>query len=404
MCQAKSSKYPNGKRCLKHSKVSQYVIRVVMQRFGIDERTASSMLSELDKEGKHLPMASVTDAQAQIDEWNFETATDEQISEHERLIRMNQLEKAREETKNGIAGSRLYAWKNLAKRVSARLRKFAVVGFLTPTLILTGCSAGTITSPQPTSSTGTSTSQTASPTSSPETSTPSDVKTVPGNGQVVKDKYGSYEHAAPVDFPFDPEELVNNSWKEVGFAQSDVKSAHKWISEFVSTQGVDSSALDGTDRTLWDSWVKNEAAKYVYKDNLADVTRDHDDVLSGIIYNNPKDAITPVARDGNVRISKEDVYINSITGYNNTGYKRLQLDGSVTASYRVSPESAIAALKKARPKATEAELKKQFPKAFNAKEDKLTIIFDFAYSIRPDGDSWKITGYSNQYKTTYAYN
>lgn len=407
MCQAKSSKYPNGKRCLKHSKVSQYVIRVVMQRYGVDERTASSMLSELDKEGKHLPMASAADAQAFLDEKRFETATDGEISEHERLIRMNQLAKAKEEAKDGVAGSRLYAWKNLAKRVGQRLRQFAVIGFLAPTLVLTSCSAGNVTPSPSTTATGgaPTTSQTATPSSStPSASTPaSTTKTLPGNGKVVTDKYGSYEHVAPVGTKYNPDELIDNSWKTAGFSLNEVKSARKFVTDFVTTQAVDSSAADG-DASQWKDWVQNESSKYISANELGAVTEDQSNgKRSGVIFSNPKGAISPTTRDGGVRLTKNSPFVNTITGYTEP-YKRLQVEGNVIAAYRVSPESAIAALKKARPKATEAELRKQFPKAFNAKEDKLTLTFDFIYSVRPDGDSWKITGYSTTYKTEYAYN
>jgi hypothetical protein len=387
---------------LRNSKPSQYVTRVAMRLLGVDQSTVVSTLKELEREGRGLPQVSGEEAVAYFDDQARKTATSEIIDEHERTIRLNQLEKVREFVKNGVAGSRMYAWKNVVSRIGTKMRTFAVVGFLAPTLLLSACSAGTVTPSQSTSpSATTSTSQTATP--APSITANPNVKTIPGSGQVASDKYGKYEHAAPVKATID-DNGTDPSAKSVGFSNAEIKSAQNWVADFVSTQGVDSSAVDG-DKAAWDAWTKANAAKYFDADNVKAIISNKDaSERSSVIYNNPKDAITPLVRDGGVRISSEKLSVDTTQGFDNTGYKRLQIGGEANVAYRVSPEQAQAALKAARPNATEAQLKAQFPKAFNAKEDKLTLTFKYLYSVRPVGDSWKITGYSNTFQTAYAYN
>lgn len=402
MCRASND--PKGpKRCLKHAKVSQYVVRSAMTKFGVDERTAAQSLSELNREGKHLPEASGAEALAFVEQEKFIVSSDQDLSDHERKIQLNQLAKASTEVKSGVSGSHLYAWKNLASRVASKLRKLAYVGLLVPGLALAGCSAGHITTP----STGTSassqpgTSQTSTPRPSTSTSTPaSNAKTIAGNGQKVTDKYGTYEHAAPVKATIDSSTEIASSVKKVGFTDEQLKSAEDFISNFVSTQTIDSTAVDGGSAS-YDAWVKANKGKYLVAANADQLVAGHDGQEAALIFHTaPKGTL--FTRDGGVRIASEKLFIDSVEGYDDV-YKRLQVGGTANVQYRVSSEASIAALKAAHPGTSEADLKAKFPKAFNGTDDVLKFDLTYLYSITPDGDSWKIGGYSNQYHTEYSY-
>lgn len=400
MCQSKAQ---GGKRCFAHSSFSKFVTRFVQLKTGADDTMINETMRELNKEGKNLPDVSAAEANAWIDKKRFATELDPELSDHDRKIQLNQLDKAKDEAKDGVKGSHFHAWKNLMKRVVSKMKKpFIAVGLAgVLTFGMAGCGQATNNNTPETTKSPTTTSQ---PTTSAAPTKPATDNAHYGDVIALKkvtDSKGSYEQTT-ID-PKDDSMIFNKSIVDptatsAGFSDADLASAQKYAVTFVSQEGSDSVAVDSD--AGWAAWQKDQADKYIasgYKDTLLKPIGTFD--RSAIILNDPNGSMPTVIRDGKPRLTTDVVSVSKISGGSDpSAGKYVTVTGTSTVKYRVTDEVAQAWVKKNNPNISEADIKRLTPGLFDGKENSFNVSMDWNYTLVKDGSSWKIGGYNNQIK------
>jgi hypothetical protein len=402
MCQPKDK---GGKRCFRHAVLSMFSVRVTKVKTGADEKLVVSTLSELNKEGKNLPMPAPEEVAGWLAKKQFATSYDPDLDTHERKIQLNQLDRAKREVEQGVTGGQFHAWKNVTKEVRNKLvQRAAIVGIAGSIAFgAAGCGVqanNVDTTPKPT----TSTSAPADPSASP--STPADsalggdivVMTKDGKTVVVKDQYGSYEKVGlnpndELNKKVDPA-IVDPTVKAAGWNDADVLDGQKFISNFVASEAIDSTALDSGDAGYKD-WVSKNQNKYVAPELQANVQGANGE--AGIVNNQLGSKLQlRYARDGKPRVSASEITMSRIVNVDQNGDHNLIFVGKYNATYRASNKDVLAAYEAAGYK------KDQVLETLPSLKDEKGYVsvqgtMDYQYAIAKKDGNWKITGLTNTF-------
>lgn len=387
MCQPKSQ---GGKRCAIHHAGTQAAIKSVSVQTSVPAENVQEVFSALNKEGKKLDAPSREEYLSFIEKERFITDIDPNLSERDKRMLLKRYAKA--ETENTPSGGTFHAWKNLLGETVRKYGKAAkkviatagVVGMLS---LVTACSGqGGAVNPNP--------------TTAPTSSVVAITGDIIANGTVT-DEFGSYTPTKldPKSSLYKLNESVINKdeLSAQGFTTEDATAAQKWVLDFVSTEAVDSIALDSP--AGWDKWKAEVANKYFDASRaevlLANATNGK---TSNVIYNN-KIPVT-FARDGKARITKEDIKVSNIGAWSEGGAKYIEVTGQSVVDYRVSEKDNIKAYLAKNPGMTEESLKETNPSFFDGKDETVSVTIDWIYSLIKQGDgSFKLGGYNNTYKS-----
>lgn len=397
MCQPKSE---GGKRCLKHAKLSNFSERVVKVKTGADDAIINATMRELNKEGKNLPEVSAEDAKNFIEVKRFATEFDPELDAHERKIQLNQLEKAKVEVENGVAGGHMHAWKNLLARVGDKLKQLkkpllglSMAGVLA--VSISGCAGVT---PDKGENGHPTPSHTSSQTV--DTTEYGDVIAY----KKVTDSKGTYEQttiAPDAEILKYNAAIVDGSAGAAGFDEARITSAQAYVAKFVSEQTLDSIALDN-DAQGWSKWKKDVSTEYVEPSQTTAILDEPDTKYdrSIVILNDPDNSFPDTIRDGKPRLTSSKSTLTKITGStDNVVGNYLYLEGNSTVEYRVNDAAAQKNLLELNKGVTKEQLKEAHPEFFDGKENQLEVKVSWSYAVIPYDKDWKIGGYNNSFAT-----
>lgn len=383
MCQAKSK---GGKRCAIHHAGTQAAIKTVSIETNVPQENVKEIFQELNKEGKKLDAPSRAEYLEYIEKERFMVDINPNLSERDKRMLLKRYTKA--EVENTPAGGTFHAWKNLMKttlqRYGKAFRKAGIAVGIIGSLTLTACSG----------SGGVVNSNTA-PTKNPSESSIVVEGDIITNGKVT-DEYGEY-----IATKLDPksslytlnEGIVNKEALEAnGFTMADAESAQKWVLDFVSSEGVDSIALDNP--AGWEKWKSEIANKYFDPEWSSSLLDDSEGYPSYVTLNNLE---IKTVRDGKTRITKQDISVNSIDVFSEDK-PYIDVYGKSIINYRATEKDAIKMIINRDSSYTEAKIKEKWPSLFDGKEETYQVTMDWNYSLekQPDG-SFKLAGYYNSY-------
>lgn len=399
MCQPKDK---GGKRCFRHAVLSMFSVRVTKVKTGADEKLVVSTLSELNKEGKNLPMPAPEEVAGWLAKKQFATSYDPDLDTHERKIQLNQLDRAKREVEQGVTGGQFHAWKNVTKEVRQKMvRRAAILGIAGSIAFgAAGCGVqanNVDTTPKPT----TSTSAPANPTAEPTASVDGDIVVVTKDGKavVIKDQYGSYEKVglnpdAALNKKVDPA-IVDSSVKDAGWSDQDVLAGQKFISNFIASESIDSTALD-TGEAGYKDWVAKNQAKYIAPEFQSFIQSDTSN--NGALLNTQRggEIAFQYARDGKPRVSSSNISMSKVVNVDSGSEHNLIFVGKYDAKYRASNKEVLAAYiakgyKKENVLQTLPQLKDE--------NGYVTVngTMSYQYAVAKKDGNWKITGYTNSF-------
>lgn len=227
-------------RCIRHNPVSKFVVKVVTVKTKADDGLVSKTLVELNKEGKALPAPQKETVKAWIDTEKFSTQYDPELSEHERRIQLNRLERA--EVDN-VSGSNFHAWKNLHSAVRTKMaQRIAAAGMIVGmSASLVGCFA----------SDGRTTSDPTHEMVPPSPPISNSQSYIQGSGEKVETEDGSYEKVIIAE---DAPALEYNMGMphpqyltDAGFTEQDGREGQQLAVNYLVQEFVDSEALETGD-------------------------------------------------------------------------------------------------------------------------------------------------------------
>jgi len=399
MCQPKDK---GGKRCFRHAVLSMFSVRVTKVKTGADEKLVVSTLSELNKEGKNLPMPAPEEVAGWLAKKQFATSYDPDLDTHERKIQLNQLDRAKREVEQGVTGGQFHAWKNVTKEVRQKMvRRAAILGIAGSIAFgAAGCGVqanNVDTTPKPT----TSTSAPANPTAEPTASVDGDIVVVTKDGKavVIKDQYGSYEKVGlnpddALNKKVDPA-IVDSSVKDAGWSDQDVLAGQKFISNFIASESIDSTALD-TGEAGYKDWVAKNQAKYIAPEFQSFIQSDTSN--NGALLNTQRggEIAFQYARDGKPRVSSSNISMSKVVNVDSGSEHNLIFVGKYDAKYRASNKEVMAAYiakgyKKENVLQTLPQLKDE--------NGYVTVngTMNYQYAVAKKDGNWKITGYTNSF-------
>jgi len=399
MCQPKDK---GGKRCFRHAVLSMFSVRVTKVKTGADEKLVVSTLSELNKEGKNLPMPAPEEVAGWLAKKQFATSYDPDLDTHERKIQLNQLDRAKREVEQGVTGGQFHAWKNVTKEVRQKMvRRAAILGIAGSIAFgAAGCGVqanNVETTPKPT----TSTSAPANPTAEPTASVDGDIVVVTKDGKavVIKDQYGSYEKVGlnpddALNKKVDPA-IVDSSVKDAGWSDQDVLAGQKFISNFIASESIDSTALD-TGEAGYKDWVAKNQAKYIAPEFQSFIQSDTSN--NGALLNTQRggEIAFQYARDGKPRVSSSNISMSKVVNVDSGSEHNLIFVGKYDAKYRASNKEVMAAYiakgyKKENVLQTLPQLKDE--------NGYVTVngTMSYQYAVAKKDGNWKITGYTNSF-------
>jgi hypothetical protein len=323
MCAPRSK---GGKRCLKHAALSKFSVRSTKSKTGADEATIEQTLSQLNKEGKKLPEANPEEVQSWVETKRFATQYDPELTDHERKIQLNQLNRSTQEVEKGVPGGHFYAWKNLTRTVRKNAgRKIAAVTVAgVMSVSLAGCLQNT-------------------PFGNGDTPSPNSdyaVSDMAVTDNKVTDSLGEY---STVDVH--PDSTIaqyesNIVFGDRTFTDEEYAGAQKAAAEFTMHQFLDSKALD-TGPESYQDWATNVAPNY-YSPELANDPTLKDGTANPILTNATKPQMPELIRDGGPRESSVILNLNSLSTSTYDGKSYVDVSINYEVDYRVSDKSAVA--------------------------------------------------------------
>lgn len=386
MCQPKSQ---GGKRCAIHHAGTQAAIQTASIQTNVPTENVKEVFSALNKEGKKLDAPSREEFISYLNKERFVTEIDPTLSEREKRMILKKLNKA--ETENTPSGGTFHAWKNLLgetvrKYGNTAKKVLATAGIISMLSLTTACSSqGGAVNPNPSSPTSSSASVVSLPAG------------LTDNGKVT-DALGTYE-ATKLDpnsplYKLNSSILNNAELSSQGFTTEDAAAAQKWVLDFVSTEGVDSIALDNA--AGWDKWKSESAGKYFDASALPGMVTDG----SAVIY-----TASPVQtiRDGKSRITGEDIKVSNIGAFNSKYGNVIEVTGQSVVSYRANEADVVKYISAQKPEYTEEVIKNQFPTLFDGKEETVKATINWIYCVKKAADgSWKLSGFTNKSTTVIS--
>lgn len=245
-------------RCLPHNPVSKFVVKVVTVRTKADETLVNKTLGELSKEGKNLPSPEPEVVKSWVETEKFAAQYDPALSEHDRKIQINRLNRA--ETEN-VDGGHFHAWKNLHGAVRSKVtQKIAAAGLLVGMSVsLVGCFAnGNVNNNTPVV----------------PSNAPTSISQVMGSGEKVETETGTYEKIvlnpdAPA-YQFSAIHADTPEMKEIGWSVKDGAAGQRSAVDYMTKEFIDSTALEGGD-AAYQEWYANSAPKYYSESILPEI-------------------------------------------------------------------------------------------------------------------------------------
>ena len=313
-------------RCLKHNPVSKFVVKVVTVRTKADEVLVDKTLGELNKEGKKLPSPAPEEVKNWIDTEKFSAQYDPALSEHDRKIQLNRLNRA--ETEN-VSGGHFHAWKNLDRAVRSKMsQKLAAAGLVIGmSASLVGCFANG-NAPQP----------------HDNLNPPTSISQVTGSGEKIQTPTGSYEKItynedAPI-YKFNNGNGNTPEMEAKGWSLEDSTAAQKVAVNYMTKEFIDSTALEGGDEAFKE-WHSTTAKNY-YSDAVYNEIANNPGETKIILGNFGQNKFMPnLIHDGTPREKSLDLTLNGYGPYNDQpGYDAVMFSIEYTAEYRVDDANA----------------------------------------------------------------
>lgn len=324
-------------RCLAHNPISKFVVKVVTVRTKADETLVNKTLGELSKEGKNLPSPAPEVVKSWVETEKFAAQYDPELSEHDRKIQLNRLDRA--ETEN-VNGGHFHAWKNLHNAVRSKLAKKLAAGGLVVgmSFSLVGCIAnGNNDHPVTPLNPPISTSAPASPSAA-------SYGGVIGSGQQVKAADGTYETViidkdSPV-YKYNNGQGNTPEMEAAGYSAEDGQASQKFVADYMVNEFVDSKALETKDQG-YDEWYATSAKNYftpnVYQELGAN--RGKGQVILGDLGS--MNTIPNLIHDGKPREKSLNLNVMGFAPYRDgQGNKGIKYAVEYTAEYRVSDAEA----------------------------------------------------------------
>lgn len=324
-------------RCLAHNPISKFVVKVVTVRTKADETLVNKTLGELSKEGKNLPSPAPEVVKSWVETEKFAAQYDPELSEHDRKIQLNRLDRA--ETEN-VNGGHFHAWKNLHNAVRSKLAKKLAAGGLVVgmSFSLVGCIAnGNNDHPVTPLNPPISTSAPASPSAA-------SYGGVIGSGQQVKAADGTYETViidkdSPV-YKYNNGQGNTPEMEAAGYSAEDGQASQKFVADYMVNEFVDSKALETKDQG-YDEWYATSAKNYftpnVYQELGAN--RGKGQVILGDLGS--MNTMPNLIHDGKPREKSLNLNVMGFAPYSDgQGNKGIKYAVEYTAEYRVSDAEA----------------------------------------------------------------
>lgn len=319
-------------RCLPHNPVSKFVVKVVTVRTKADETLVNKTLGELSKEGKNLPSPEPEVVKSWVETEKFAAQYDPALSEHDRKIQLNRLNRAEIENVNG---GHFHAWKNLHGAVRSKMsQKVAAAGLLIGMSVsLVGCFAvGGGNRPD--------NYQPAVPPNAPTS-----ISQIVGSGEKVESPSGAYEKITLNEDA--PVYIYNNGQghpdyvSSAGWTEEDGTAGQRAAVDYMVKEFVDSKALNGGD-AAYQEWYKNSAKKY-----FADTLYQDPAMQSGegiaVLGNYNGNAMPNLIHDGTPREKTLDLEVVGVSTFDDeAGTKGLRYSFQYNSQYRVSDTEATA--------------------------------------------------------------
>lgn len=318
-------------RCLTHNPISKFVVKVVTVRTNADESLVSKTLGELNKEGKKLPSPEPEAVKTWIDTEKFAAQYDPKLSEHDRKIQMNRLDRA--ETEN-VSGGHFHAWKNLQGAVRSKMsQKIAAAGLLVGMSVsLVGCFA-------------VGGGNKAEEYSDVPPNAPTSISQIIGSGEKVETPSGAYEKItlnenAPV-YSYNNGQGHPEYVSSAGWTEEDGTAGQRAAVDYMVKEFVDSNALNGGD-AAYQEWYANSAKKY-----FADTLYQDPAMKSGegivVLGNYNGNAMPNLIHDGTPREKTLDLEVVGVSTFDDeAGTKGLRYSFHYNSEYRVNDTEATA--------------------------------------------------------------
>lgn len=353
MCQSKAQ---GGKRCLAHAAASKFSVRVTTVKTGADSQMVEKALTELNREGKNLPAPHTEDVKNWIATRRFATQYDPELSDHERKIELNQLDRANEEVEAGVSGGHFHAWKNVMNSVKDKLRSRFVAAALVPIMAVgvAGCGPQ-IGSADPNQ-------QPSSPSISQGPAgeeLPSGSNGIYQEGQYylygnevkVSDADGEYEQVYRPAL----ENFTNSGWAEqpvgqqliaAGFSAEDIDKGQQLANNIALDVSFDSSV---SDRTVSDSeyanWLQDTTSKYKFDAEMVNgISNKHNDIVFTGYVDSSQGQLPKLVHDGFPRIAEgtgRNLAVYTVRPLDVNGQTQMVVTLNTDLLYRVSDQDAI---------------------------------------------------------------
>lgn len=356
MCQSKEN---GGKRCVKHAAASKFVVRITRVKTGADAPFVEKMLSELNREGKKLSAPNKTEVQTWLETQKFATQYDPELSEHERLIELNQLSRAEREAESGVTGGQFHAWKNLMKTVKENWKRKLLAAAMVP-IIGFGVAGCTINQADPGNGSSTSAFEFIDGGDyliyDEKTDTDILYSSLINKDGLVETEDGSYYTWWIPSPETDPASYSDEYWhngattaelEQAGYTASDVAQA-RYLAYQMTQIAYDSETVDkilsNNERTEWVTAVSQtiplsaEVQSVMSQENTQVVMQGYKDGVG---------QLPVLLKDGTTRsVSESPLYAmpKGFTVQSNESGSFLVASFSTDVSYRVSDESMLAYL------------------------------------------------------------
>lgn len=407
MCQSKAQ---GGKRCLAHAAASKFSVRVTTVKTGAESQMVEKALTELNREGKNLPAPHTEDVKNWIATRRFATQYDPELSDHERKIELNQLDRANEEVEAGVSGGHFHAWKNVMNSVKDKLRSRFVAAALVPIMAVgvAGCGPQIGTSDPNQPSNPSSTSQ--GPTGENGFYQEGDY-ILQGNGVKVSDDNGEYEQSYRPTL----DNFVGSGWAEqgvgqqliaAGYTSEDIDKAQQLATNVALDVSFDSSI---SDRTVSDSeyaeWYQDTVSKYKFDAEMSNgiSNKDNDIVFTGYVDSN-QGQLPKLVHDGFPRVaesnSSRNFEVYTVRPLDVNGATQMVVTLNTDLRYRVSDQNAIEYTAALTGKSSEEVLSTVAKPSLkdNQGVNYLKVAGTYDVAFKKEGNDLVITGIQSTYK------
>jgi hypothetical protein len=336
-------------------------------------------------------------------------------------VEKTKMDKLKELVKNmtlgkGFTIAGYYALKDMTRETLRKFKIGAAGAALAGTMALTGCSTpesnnltpGMTSSPsesiQPSPSDGSATSFNTSDGRTPaegNVDQSTSILTVPKTAfleTIIERRTDEFGEYAVTKMSYPSIDSVDNK----GVSKAVLTSALEFYTDFVSTEVLDSIALDNYSN--YDKWVKEVAPKYVSQEFFNEVVASQSNGKGGaIVFNNHNPLLNPssnknispvLMRDGGPRIFNKHIW--DIKSESVSGGIYIYASGAATIITDDSKGADWFDI------AFGTNVGKDAPFNKDGKPQVGQLNFGVGLTLVPDGDSWKIAGYSNSFSINNA--